>query len=75
MIGLSNLTDGGHVLEHPLGPVYVTVKAGEIIRAELAPWGEPLVIAWRRSPSSRPGVLARLLDSLLEREVMPAERF
>lgn len=35
MIGLRGLPDGGHLLEHPDGPLWVLVRKGRIVRGEI----------------------------------------
>ena len=72
MIRLARLRDGGHILEHPAGPIYVTVKHGKIIRAELAPWGEPTVITWPRATYGAKRVLLEFLSALAREGVRPA---
>jgi hypothetical protein len=70
VIGLSGLQDGGHVLEHPAGPLYVNVKHGAIRAAELAPWGEPLMVSWQRDKLLE-RVEARIQNALSGKGVMP----
>lgn len=46
MIGLRDLLDGAHLLQHPHGPIWVLIRQGRVIRAE---WFDPesqAIVVW-----------------------------